>query len=702
MLDQQRFEQKEHREAEVAKEVQAEKLRNQQEQSYWAVLRWGPLVGMFGGGDLGKFFADAILRLQTGADPVEVPEQLKQELEAFKESLAGGGATTPAPDPESANRTESDSIRVDPTGNSDGTESTSTACPGSDAKTHHLSPALSPAQGGGEGEESRGNAIQQPKAGMPVGGNPAEASGPAVAGQAGQPVGPSAPSIAPDRTESDRIRVDPTGKLVGSEGTGITCPGSEVEKSHLSPALSPAQSGGEGGELHVNAVQQPEAGGPVGGNPAEASGPAVAGQAGQPVGPSAPSIAPDRTESDRIRVDPTGKMAGSEGRGTTCVGSEMKTHHLSLALSLAQGGGEGEESRGNAIQQPKAGVPVGGNPAEAGGPAVDGKAGQAIGPSAPSIAPDRTESDRIRVDPTGKMAGSEGRGTTCVGSEMKTHHLSPALSPAQGGGEGEESRGNAIQQPKVGVPVGGNPAEASGPAIAGQPVGPSAPSIAPDRTESDLIRVDPTGKMVGSEGTGTTCVGSEMKTHHLSPALSPARSGGEGEGLRVNAVQAGSAATVDIGIHLNGGGISNPEKDGPRSEEEELDPSCVRPQGYGDTRDHYFFNHYRHMSWAQTEEAGKLPADHVKEYILKYLGDPMKRLEKIVKLGLGHEPTFDEPGTSRKSRQSRQRVVMNYPPGLDEGPAFAQKPWRAGPSSFKSFGAPGTRTRGNREEDWDD
>ena len=250
MLDQKRCEQKEEREVAAAKEVQAEKQRSQQEQSYWALLRWGPLVQMFGGGDLGKFFADAILRLQTGADPVEVPEHLKADLEAFKESLAKGGSSTSEQEPESANRTESDSIQVHPTGNTDGTESRSTACPGSDAKTHHLSPALSPAQGGGEGEESRGNAIQQPKIGLPFGGNPTEASGPTVAGQAGQPVGPSAHSIAPNRTGSDPIRVDPIENPVGADGQTI------------------------------------------------------AGQVAQQVGPSDPSIAPNRTESDLIRVDP--------------------------------------------------------------------------------------------------------------------------------------------------------------------------------------------------------------------------------------------------------------------------------------------------------------------------------------------------------------------------------------------------------------
>ena len=91
MLDQQRRAQEEERKAEAEKEVQAEKLRSQQEQSYWALLRWGPLVRLFGGGELGKFYADAILKLQTGADPVDVPEHLKPELEAFKEVLAEGG-----------------------------------------------------------------------------------------------------------------------------------------------------------------------------------------------------------------------------------------------------------------------------------------------------------------------------------------------------------------------------------------------------------------------------------------------------------------------------------------------------------------------------------------------------------------------------------------------------------------------------------
>ena len=464
MLDQHRCEQKEHRESEVAREVRAEKVRSQQEQSYWALLRWGPLVQMFGGGDLGKFFADAILRLQTGADPVEVPEHLKAALEAFKESLAGGGATTPAQEPESANRTECDSIRVDPTGN-------------------------------------------------PVG-----ASGPAVAGQIGQPVGPPAPSIAPNRTGSDLIRVDQTGNRAETEPASIVSPGFKVITCHLSPV----RSGGEGEELHVNAVQQPKAGMPVGGNPAEAGGLAIEGQ---PVGPPAPPIAPNRTGSDPIQVNSTGNPVGADGQ------------------------------------------------------TIAGPAGQPVGPAAPSIAPNRTESNLIQVNPTESSLG-------------KVAETGPVRSQR------------------------------------------SEPS-APDHTICE-------------------------------------------------------------------GRITNPVEAGPRSEEEELDPSCVRPEGYGDTRDHYFFNHYRHMSWAQTEEAGKLPADHVKEYILKCLGDPMRRLEKIVKLGLGHEPTFDEPGTSWKSRQSRKRVVMSYPPGLDGEPAFAQKLWRAGPTSFKSFGVPSTRRRGNREEDLDD
>ena len=61
-----------------------------QEQSCWALPRWRPLMRMVGGGDLGKFFADAILRLQPGAAPPEVPERRNQELEAFRETIARG------------------------------------------------------------------------------------------------------------------------------------------------------------------------------------------------------------------------------------------------------------------------------------------------------------------------------------------------------------------------------------------------------------------------------------------------------------------------------------------------------------------------------------------------------------------------------------------------------------------------------------
>ena len=150
MLDQQRRAQEEERKATAEKEVQAEKLRNQQEQSYWALLRWGPLVRLFGGGELGKFYADAIIRLQTGAGPVEVPEPLKAELEAFKEVLAKGG-------PLNAEDIHQAMDPIDPTGNS------------------------------------------------------AAASGQAVGGQPGQPAKSSAPatSFAPNPSESDSIRLDP-------------------------------------------------------------------------------------------------------------------------------------------------------------------------------------------------------------------------------------------------------------------------------------------------------------------------------------------------------------------------------------------------------------------------------------------------------------------------------------------------------------
>ena len=168
MLDQQRIAQEEERKAAAAKEVQAEKLRNQQEQSYWALLRWGPLVRLFGGGELGKFYADAIIRLQTGVGPVEVPEHLKAALEAFKEILAKGGPLSAEDIHNAMDPTESDPIQADPTGNS------------------------------------------------------AAASGQAVGGQPGQSARPSAPSpsVAPNPSESDSIRLDPTKKPVGTMPPG--------------------------------------------------------------------------------------------------------------------------------------------------------------------------------------------------------------------------------------------------------------------------------------------------------------------------------------------------------------------------------------------------------------------------------------------------------------------------------------------------
>ena len=373
MLDQQGREREDERKAVEAKEQQVEKLRSQLEQSYWALLRWGPLVRMFGGGDLGKFFADAILRLQTGAGPVEVPEQLKAELEAFKEALAKGGATNSEQEPVSANRTESESIRVDP---------------------------------------SR---------------NRAETSGQTVAGQAEQPVGPLAHSIAPNRTESESIQVDqvdPTKTKVEIEQASITYPAIEAEDRRIFPA---------------------------------------------PRGH-------------------TGLRSGAAARPD---------------------GGEGEGLGVKTVLEPKAGKSTSGNP--------------------------------------GATLGETG-------------------------------------------------------------------AIQPNPSESDLIRLNPTGSGLVH---GTTA-GPERPYQPWLPAPAQIYKGG------------------------------NPEKQEPTPEEEELDPALVRPQGYGDMRDHPFFNHYRHMSWAQGEEVGRLPADKVKDYILKCLGDPMLRLEKIVKLGLGHEPQFDDPGKPRK------------------------------------------------------
>ena len=151
MLDQQRIAQEEKRKATAEKEVQAENLRNQQEQSYWALLRWGPLVRLFGGGELGKFYADTIIRLQTGADPVEVPEHLKAELEAFKEALAKGGPLNAEDGHDAMDPTQSDPIQADPanqTGNSVETEGKSTTSP---------RPAPSFAQERGQGREREKN-----------------------------------------------------------------------------------------------------------------------------------------------------------------------------------------------------------------------------------------------------------------------------------------------------------------------------------------------------------------------------------------------------------------------------------------------------------------------------------------------------------------------------------------------------------------
>ena len=159
MLDQQRIAQEEERKAAAEKEVQAEKLRNQQEQSYWALLRWGPLVRLFGGGELGKFYADAIIRLQTGAGPVEVPEHLKAALEAFKEVLAKGGPLNAEDIHNAMDPTESDPIQTDPT---DPTGNSSAA--------------------GGQASQSQ--------------------------------------SVAPNPSESDSIRLDPTKKPVGTMPTG--------------------------------------------------------------------------------------------------------------------------------------------------------------------------------------------------------------------------------------------------------------------------------------------------------------------------------------------------------------------------------------------------------------------------------------------------------------------------------------------------
>ena len=183
MLDQQRIAQEEERKAAAEKEMQAEKLRNQQEQSYWALLRWGPLVRLFGGGELGKFYADAIIRLQTGADPVEVPEHLKAELEAFKEALAKGGPLSAEDLHNAMDPDQSDPIQVDPinqTGNSVETDGKSTTSP---------RPAPSFAQELRQGQEREKN----------------HAAG---------------SSIAPNPSESDSIRLDPTKKPVGTMPPG--------------------------------------------------------------------------------------------------------------------------------------------------------------------------------------------------------------------------------------------------------------------------------------------------------------------------------------------------------------------------------------------------------------------------------------------------------------------------------------------------